>query len=253
MGKEIEHISVDTMSALSSYGWPGNIREPQNLIERAVILSNYGVLSNPLPVAATQTVAISPAATTLRDSERAVILQTLEAAGWAVGGPNGAAAKLGLKRTTLIYKMQKLAISRPGLQSSLDLTGSAPQEPASLPQSQQRSESRKRKYAAPLVLLRPELLAGMVTVHLIGGRFQPPRKIQKSKCHYRPKRMPSCPLQHAGCSPIHPKQTQLLHMSDRICCMRERMSQTSGACVGISTDTPGAFHTNHDIRRTTSF
>jgi hypothetical protein len=106
------------------------------VIERAVILSNHGVLSNPLPVAAAQTVAISPAATTLRDSERAVILQTLEAAGWAVGGPNGAAAKLGLKRTTLIYKMQKLAISRPGLQSSLDLTGSAPQEPTSLPQSQ---------------------------------------------------------------------------------------------------------------------
>jgi hypothetical protein len=57
------------------------------VIERAVILSNHGVLSNPLPVAAAQTVAISPAATTLRDSERAVILQTLEAAGWAVGGP----------------------------------------------------------------------------------------------------------------------------------------------------------------------
>jgi formate hydrogenlyase transcriptional activator len=136
MGKEIEHIPVDTMSALSSYEWPGNIRELQNLIERAVILSNHGVLSNPLPVGGTQTVAISPATTTLRDSERAVILQTLEAAGWAVGGPNGAATKLGLKRTTLIYKMQKLAISRPGLQSSLDLTGSAPREPASLPQSQ---------------------------------------------------------------------------------------------------------------------
>jgi formate hydrogenlyase transcriptional activator len=136
MGKEIEHISVDTMSAFSSYEWPGNIRELQNLIERAVILSNHGVLSNPLPVAGTQTAAISPAPTTLRDSERAVILQTLDAAGWAVGGPNGAAAKLGLKRTTLIYKMQKLAISRPDLQSSLDLTGSAPQEPASLPQLQ---------------------------------------------------------------------------------------------------------------------
>jgi formate hydrogenlyase transcriptional activator len=113
MGREIEHIPVGTMSALSSYEWPGNIRELQNLIQRAVILSNYGVLSNPLPAAGTQTVAISPAATTLRDSDRILILQTLEAAGWVIGGPDGAAAKLGLKRTTLICKMQKLGICRP--------------------------------------------------------------------------------------------------------------------------------------------
>jgi transcriptional regulator with GAF, ATPase, and Fis domain len=119
MGREIEHIPLETMSALSSYQWPGNIRELQNLIERAVILSNDGVLPNPLPTAGTeQRVAISPGATTLRDSERTLILRTLETVGWVIGGPKGAAAKLGLKRTTLIHKMQKLGISRPGLQSS---------------------------------------------------------------------------------------------------------------------------------------
>jgi formate hydrogenlyase transcriptional activator len=118
VGRQIEHIPPETMSALSSYPWPGNIRELQNLIERAVILSNYGVLPNPLPAAGTQTVAISPAATTLRDSERALILNTLEAVGWVIGGGKGAAAKLGLKRTTLICKMQKLGIFRPCLQTA---------------------------------------------------------------------------------------------------------------------------------------
>jgi formate hydrogenlyase transcriptional activator len=76
------------------------------------------VLPNPLPAAGTQTVAVSPAATTFKDSERAVILHTLDATAWVIGGPNGAAAKLGLKRTTLICKMQKLGICRPVLQSS---------------------------------------------------------------------------------------------------------------------------------------
>jgi transcriptional regulator with GAF, ATPase, and Fis domain len=85
MGREIEHIPPETMSALSSYPWPGNIRELQNLIERAVILSNDGVLPNPLPIAETeQRAARSPGATTLRDSERALILQTLEAVGWVL-------------------------------------------------------------------------------------------------------------------------------------------------------------------------
>jgi formate hydrogenlyase transcriptional activator len=118
MRREIEHIPPATMSALSSYHWPGNIRELQNLIERAVILSNNGVLPNPLPAAGTeQSSVISPGATTLRDSERTLILKTLEALGWVIGGPKGAATKLGLKRTTLIHKMQKLGISRPGFHS----------------------------------------------------------------------------------------------------------------------------------------
>jgi formate hydrogenlyase transcriptional activator len=132
VGREIEHIPSETMSALSSYQWPGNIRELQNLIERAVILSNDGVLPNPLPAAETeQRAAIFPGATTLRDSERTLIQQTLEGVGWVIGGPKGAAAKLGLKRTTLIHKMQKLGIFRPGLQSSENVVGPAPQGPGS--------------------------------------------------------------------------------------------------------------------------
>ena len=116
IGRQIEHIPPETMSALSAYQWPGNIRELQNLIERAVILSKNGVLPNPLPTAASQGVVIPTTVTTLRDSERALVLNTLEAAGWVVGGSKGAAAKLGLKRTTLICKMQKLGIFRPCLQ-----------------------------------------------------------------------------------------------------------------------------------------
>src|SRR5713101_2474834 len=112
IGREIAYIPPETMSALSSYEWPGNIRELQNLIERAVILSNDGVLPNPLPTAGTPGVSVSPAAITLKDSERALILHTLEGVGWVIGGPKGAATKLGLKRTTLIHKMQKLGISR---------------------------------------------------------------------------------------------------------------------------------------------
>jgi transcriptional regulator with GAF, ATPase, and Fis domain len=137
LGRQIEHIPPETMSALSSYHWPGNIRELQNLIERAVILSNYGVLPNPLPAAGTKTVVVSPVAATLRDLERSLILQTLEAGGWVIGGRDGAAARLGLKRTTLICKMQKLGISRPGLQSSPDLMEPARREPASLPPSEE--------------------------------------------------------------------------------------------------------------------
>jgi formate hydrogenlyase transcriptional activator len=134
LGRQIEHIPAETMAALSSYHWPGNIRELQNLIERAVILSNSGVLPNPLPAAGTRPVAISTAAATLKDSERAMILHTLQATAWVIGGPNGAAAKLGLKRTTLICKMQKLGISRPVLQSSPELIEPAHREPPPVPQ-----------------------------------------------------------------------------------------------------------------------
>ena len=121
MNRQIEHIPQATMSALTSYQWPGNIRELQNLIERAVILSNNGELPNPLPTERTQAVVASRGATTLRDCEHSLILKTLEGVGWVIGGPKGAAAKLGLKRTTLIHKMEKLGISRPGPQRIADV------------------------------------------------------------------------------------------------------------------------------------
>jgi DNA-binding NtrC family response regulator len=121
MGRRIEHIAGETLAAFQSYRWPGNIRELQNLIERAVIMSNDGVLPNPLspppdllpPALQPESVRHSPQQTTLRESERTLILRTLAEAGWVVGGAGGAAAKLGLKRTTLIAKMKKMGVARP--------------------------------------------------------------------------------------------------------------------------------------------
>ena len=118
MGKTVEHVSPETMAAFIAHSWPGNVRELQNVIERAVILTNGdGVLPNPLSPARTpRTVPVTvrvTAPTTLRDSERALIVDALESVGWVVGGPAGAASRLGLKRTTLIHKMKKLGITRP--------------------------------------------------------------------------------------------------------------------------------------------
>ena len=112
MGKTIERIPDETLAAFKAYPWPGNIRELQNLIERAVILSNDGVLPNPLLLTEAAAASGVLGYTTLRESEHSLILQTLEAVGWVIGGPNGAAARLGVKRTTLIAKMKKLGISR---------------------------------------------------------------------------------------------------------------------------------------------
>src|SRR5271169_935315 len=135
MGKPIEQISDETMNALASYPWPGNVRELQNLVERAVILSDDGVLPNPLPTTATHSVTGSPAAaTTLKDSERNLIVHTLESVGWVIGGRKGAASRLGLKRTTLIHKMKKLGISRPHMESSENSRAPVLQGSNSLPQ-----------------------------------------------------------------------------------------------------------------------
>jgi formate hydrogenlyase transcriptional activator len=135
VGRQIDHIPEETMMALCSYDWPGNIRELQNLIERAVILSEYGVLPNPLLSAGTQRINVSPVQTTLVDSERALILRTLEAANWVIGGRDGAAARLGLKRTTLIYKMQRHGISRASFDNNLEMT-EPPAQAGLLPQLQ---------------------------------------------------------------------------------------------------------------------
>ena len=109
MGKRIDPIPQDILDAFVSYSWPGNVRELQNLVERAVIRSDHGVLANPLPDRNPVTVTVSE--NRFRDSTRALILHALQEAGWVVGGPAGAAARLGLKRTTLIAKMKKLGIT----------------------------------------------------------------------------------------------------------------------------------------------
>jgi formate hydrogenlyase transcriptional activator len=115
MGKRFDHMPQDVLNAFVSYSWPGNVRELQNLIERAVIRSNNGVLPNPLPDK--NPVTVTPLQDTFTDSTRALILQALRATGWVIGGHAGAAAQLGLKRTTLIAKMKKLGISRPAQQT----------------------------------------------------------------------------------------------------------------------------------------
>src|SRR5277367_183099 len=112
MNKQIEHISPETMSALVSYQWPGNIRELQNFIERSVILSSGDVLCPPLASLTNATASESLGAITLEDAERDHIRKTLEETRWVVAGPNGAAARLGIKRSTLYFRMQKLGISR---------------------------------------------------------------------------------------------------------------------------------------------
>jgi transcriptional regulator with GAF, ATPase, and Fis domain len=113
MGKQIVSIPGETMEAFMSYSWPGNIRELQNMLERAVILANDGVLPNPLPPPPLRPIAKVAGSMTLKDSERALILQTLEGCKGVVGGPNGAAARLGLKRTTLHQRIKKLGIKPP--------------------------------------------------------------------------------------------------------------------------------------------
>ena len=112
MGKQIEQIPPETMSALSSYQWPGNIRELQNFIERSVILSTGTVLRPPLAELKRSSETESMGAITLEEAERNHIRKTLEHTKWVVAGPNGAAARLGMKRSTLYFRMQKLGISR---------------------------------------------------------------------------------------------------------------------------------------------
>ncbi|MGP0095574.1 MAG: sigma 54-interacting transcriptional regulator [Terriglobales bacterium] len=111
LGKQIESIPRAAVEAMSQWNWPGNIRELENFIERSVILSEGNRLNPPLGELRPEVSRESPAAT-LRDAERDHIAEILRQTHGALSGPNGAAARLGLKRTTLQYKMQRLKICR---------------------------------------------------------------------------------------------------------------------------------------------
>jgi formate hydrogenlyase transcriptional activator len=112
MGKQIDEISSETMTELASYAWPGNIRELQNFIERSVILSSGSVLAAPFESLTAAATTQAQEAVTLEEAERNHIRKILEQTRWVVSGPNGAAARLGIKRSTLYFRMQKLGISR---------------------------------------------------------------------------------------------------------------------------------------------
>jgi len=109
--KSFPHVPCDVMAALVAYHWPGNIRELQNFIERSVILTKGAELQAPV-AELVNTRGVIPGARTLADAQRAHIISVLRETNWIVGGRNGAAAILGLFRTTLIAKMRKLGISR---------------------------------------------------------------------------------------------------------------------------------------------
>jgi formate hydrogenlyase transcriptional activator len=119
MGKTVTKVPIETMNVLSHYQWPGNVRELQNAVERAVILSPGKILRASLdefqiscPMADTVGASKHDERVTLRHVEREHIIQALAATNWVVGGPKGAGARLGLARTTLIAKMNKLGITR---------------------------------------------------------------------------------------------------------------------------------------------
>jgi formate hydrogenlyase transcriptional activator len=112
MNKQIETVPAEVMKALVGHSWPGNIRELQNFIERSVILSSENVLRPPLSGLKTAATTESQEAVTLEDAERDHIRKTLEQTRWVVAGPDGAATRLGIKRSTLYFRMQRLGISR---------------------------------------------------------------------------------------------------------------------------------------------
>jgi formate hydrogenlyase transcriptional activator len=109
--KSIHHSPDDVMEVLKHYDWPGNIRELQNVIERAVVMTTGPVLNQRATELIRPETRSAPVRT-LVDAERAHIIATLQETNWIVGGPRGAAAKLGVARTTLIARMQRLGISR---------------------------------------------------------------------------------------------------------------------------------------------
>jgi len=114
MDKTIDTIPEDTMRSLVRHSWPGNIRELQNYVARGVILANDGVFA-PAPPEEPEPAPVGTSASnpTLEDKIRQEILAECQRANWKLGGPRGAAARLGLKRTTLFYKMKRLGITPP--------------------------------------------------------------------------------------------------------------------------------------------
>ena len=113
MNRNIEIIPQETMDVLVRYDWPGNVRELQNFIERAVILSPGAVLCAPLASLCGAELVTPSGPMTLEQAESVHILNTLRDTKWVIGGPRGAAERLGLKRTTLLSKMRRLGLSRP--------------------------------------------------------------------------------------------------------------------------------------------
>jgi formate hydrogenlyase transcriptional activator len=114
VGRSIDHIPDETMMALCSYDWPGNIRELQNYLERAVVLSSGPRLFLPHSELNLLVKNKTPAATqTLAEAERSHISEVLQQSGGVVGGRDGAAARLGIPRTTLLHRMQKLGLRPP--------------------------------------------------------------------------------------------------------------------------------------------
>lgn len=112
MDKTINVIPAEIMQSLIRHSWPGNIRELQNYVARGVILSNDGIFE-PAPLETCEPVSVTIANPTLEDTIRQEILAACQRANWKIGGPRGAAARLGLKRTTLFYKMKRLGIAPP--------------------------------------------------------------------------------------------------------------------------------------------
>ena len=113
MDKRISRIPAETMDALKRYHWPGNVRELQNFIERATILTPGSTLQAPLSELKQASREVQRRPRTLAETERDQIIRALRESQWVLGGPGGAAERLGLKRTTLFYKMRKLGITRP--------------------------------------------------------------------------------------------------------------------------------------------
>jgi formate hydrogenlyase transcriptional activator len=113
MNTRIDLVPAEVMAALVRHDWPGNIRELQNFIERAVILSRETMLLAPVEELKPSVGLATAGPITLEQAESNHILHTLRETNWVIGGPRGAAARLGLKRTTLISKMRRLRLSRP--------------------------------------------------------------------------------------------------------------------------------------------